>query len=323
MSESKENNRYLEDQLAAEINKETGAFVRQQNLFTTPFGEGEGKLPVEAGRYRLIVSPVCPWAHRQRIVLALLGLDDVISTGITYPIRTERGWIFSDYEGGKDPVLGVESLDDVYLATDPEYKGRATVPAIVDLTTGKVVNNDYHRLTNYFEVEWKKFHKPDAPDLYPEDLRDKIDALNEIIFNDVNNGVYKAGFARSQEAYEAAYDRLFVRLDELEERLSHSRYLFGDRLTDADIRLWVTLVRFDAAYNIQFKVNRNKLIDFPNLWNYAKELYSIPAFRNTTSFDGIRRGYLLNPSRNTFGILANGPDLSVWEQPHNREREYA
>ena len=256
-------------------------------------------------------------------MLALLGLDEVISTGITYPIRTERGWIFSDYEGGVDPVLGAESLDDVYLATDPEYKGRATVPALVDITTGKVVQNDYHRLSNYFEVEWKRFHKPGAPDLYPEELREEIDALNEIIFNDVNNGVYKAGFARSQQAYEEAYDKLFARLDWLEERLSHSRYLFGGRLTDADIRLWVTLVRFDAAYNLQFKVNRNKLIDFPNLWNYAKELYQIPAFKNTTSFDGIKRGYLLNPSRNTFGILSKGPDLSVWEQPHDREREYA
>lgn len=317
-----ENNRYLEDQLAAEIDKSSGAFKRQQNLFTAPFGEGEGKLPVEAGRYRLIVSPVCPWAHRQRIALALLGLDEVISTGITYPIRTERGWVFSDYEDGVDPVLKVESVDDLYRNTDPDYTGRATVPAIVDITTGKVVNNDYHRLTNYFEVEWKKFHKAGAPDLYPEELRADIDALNEIIFNDVNNGVYKAGFARSQAAYEEAYDTVFARLDELEERLSHSRYLFGDRLTDSDIRLWVTLVRFDAAYNIQFKVNRNKLIDFPNLWNYAKDLYSIPAFKNTTSFDGIKRGYLLNPSRNTFGILAKGPELSVWDEPNDREREY-
>ena len=318
-----ENNRYLEDQLAAEVDKSTGAFKRQQNLFTAPFGEGEGKLPVEAGRYRLIVSPVCPWAHRQRIALALLGLDEVISTGITYPIRTERGWIFSDYEGGVDPVLGVESVDDLYRRTDPNYMGRATVPAIVDLKTGKVVNNDYHRLTNYFEVEWKRFHKEGAPDLYPEELRADIDALNEIIFNDVNNGVYKAGFARTQAAYEEAYDTVFARLDWLEERLSHSRYLFGDKLTDSDIRLWVTLVRFDAAYNIQFKVNRNKLIDFPNLWNYAKDLYSIPAFRDTTSFDGIKRGYLLNPSRNTFQILAKGPELSIWDEPNDREREYA
>lgn len=300
-----------------------GAFKRQKNLFTTPFGEGEGKLPIEADRYRLIVSPVCPWAHRQRIALALLGLNDVISTGITNPIRTERGWVFSDYKDGKDPILGVESLDDVYRATDPDFTGRATVPAIVDIKTGKVVNNDYHKLTNYFEVEWKRFHKPDAPDLYPEELREEIDAMNEIIFNDVNNGVYKAGFARSQQAYEAAYDALFARLDELEERLSHSRYLFGDRLTDADIRLWVTLVRFDAAYNLAFKVNRNKLIDFPNLWNYAKDLYTIPAFRDTTDFDGIKRGYLLSASRNTFGILSKGPDLSIWDEPHDREREYA
>lgn len=308
------------DSIALEINKETGAFERQKNRFTTPFGNGAGELPVEAGRYRLLVSPVCPWAHRQRIVFALLGLDDVISTGITNPVRTEHGWEFSLDPDGVDPVLGIRYLDEIYLETDPDYKGRATVPAVVDLKMRKVVNNDYFKLTNYWEIEWKPFHKAGAPDLYPEELRKDIDELNDVIFHDVNNGVYKAGFARSQEAYEAAYDTLFNRLDWLEERLSHQRYLFGDKITDSDIRLYVTLVRFDAAYNLAFRVNRNRLIDFPNLWNYAKDLYQTPGFGDTTDFDGIKRGYLLGANKNTFNILSKGPDLSIWNEPHDRKR---
>lgn len=308
------------DSIALEINSKTGAFERQKNRFTAPFGNGDGELPVEAGRYRLLVSPVCPWAHRQRIAFALLGLDDVISTGIANPVRTEHGWEFSLDPDGVDPVLGIRYLDEIYLETDPDYKGRATVPAVVDLKTRKVVNNDYFKLTNYWETEWKPFHKDGAPDLYPEELRKDIDELNDIIFHDVNNGVYKAGFARSQEAYEAAYDALFNRLDWLEERLSHQRYLFGDKITDSDIRLYVTLVRFDAAYNLAFRVNRNRLIDFPNLWNYAKDLYQTPGFGDTTDFDGIKRGYLLGGNKNTFNILSKGPDLSIWNEPHDRDR---
>ena len=181
-----------------------GSFVRQQNRFTTPFGEGEGELPVEAGRYRLIWTPLCPWATRQRIVLRLLGIgENVISVGTVAPVRTESGWEFSLDEGGKDPVLGIRFLPEIYAKTDPEYSGRATVPAIVDVKEGKVVNNDYHRLTNYWETVWKPFWKKDAPDLYPLELRTGIDALNEILFNEINNGVYKAGFAQTVYADEA------------------------------------------------------------------------------------------------------------------------
>lgn len=306
-------------ELANEISGE-GAFVRQKNRFTTPFGNGENELPVEPNRYRLIWAPICPWAHRAVIVRKLLGLEDVISLGTVNPVRTKKGWEFSLDEGGVDPVLGVRFLPELYERTDPDYTGRATVPTVADVKTGKAVNNDYFRLTNYFETAWKPYHKEGAPDLYPEELREEIDKLNEIIFNDVNNGVYKAGFAQSQAAYEKAYDTLFERLDELEQRLSTQRYLFGNQITDSDVRLYVTLARFDIAYYLVFRTNRNRLIDFPNLWGYARDLYQITAFGETTDFDGIKRGYQLGShSENPYQLLAKGPDLSIWNTPHDRE----
>ena len=198
--------------------------------------EEEGQLPVEAGRYRLLWAPVCPWAHRSIIVRKLLGLEDVISVGKADPKRPNvprSDWAFTLDEGDVDPVLGIHYISEVYLNADPDYQGRFTVPALVDLKTKKVVNNDYFHLILYFETAWKKYHKPGAPDLYPEELREEIDALNDIIFREVNNGVYKAGFARSQEAYEEAYHTVFNRLDWLEERLADRRYLFGDKITES------------------------------------------------------------------------------------------
>lgn len=313
----------LEKNLSPETT-ENGKFERQKNRFVTPFGEGEGKLPVEAGRYRLLWAPVCPWAHRSIIVRKLLGLEDVISVGTLDPIRPDKtpsDWAFALDEGGVDPVLGIHYLSEAYLKADPEYRGRFTVPSVVDLTTGKVVNNDYFHLTLYWEVEWKKFHKPGAPDLYPEHLRNEIDELNAVLFHDINNGVYKAGFARSQEAYEDAYHLVFNRLDWLEERLSHSRYLFGDRITESDVRLYVTLARFDIAYFNGFRVNKKMLKDYPNLWGYARDLYQQPGFGDTTDFDAIKRHYHLcclatNPNK----ILPLGPDEELWKTPHGRER---
>lgn len=299
---------------------EAGAFVRQNNYFTTPFGDGVNDLPIEANRYRLLWAPICPWAHRQIIAIHLLGLQDVISIGTANPVRTDKGWEFSLDAGGVDPVLGIRYLPEIYEKTEPNYTGRATVPTVVDVKTGKVVNNDYFKLTNYWELAWEKFQKKDAPDLYPVELRGEIDKLNDIIFNDVNNGVYKAGFAQSQTAYEKAYDALFARLDQLEQRLSKQRYLFGNQITDSDIRLYVTLARFDIAYYMVFRTNRNRLIDFPNLWGYAKDLYQTPGFGDTTDFVAIKRGYHLgNHAENPYQILAKGPDLSIWSQPHHRE----
>ncbi|MCR4926387.1 MAG: glutathione S-transferase C-terminal domain-containing protein [Lachnospiraceae bacterium] len=305
-----------------EIN-ENGAFVRQGNRFDTPFGNGEGELPIEKDRYRLIWTPLCPWATRQVIAFKLLGLEDVISRGKVAPVRTENGWEFSLDEGGVDPVLGIRYLPEIYAKTDPEYTGRATVPTIIDLKAGKVVNNDYHKLTLYWETVWKPFHKEGAPDLYPEDLRDEIDEMNEILFNEINNGVYKTGFAQSQESYEENFHLVYNRLDILEERLSKNRFLFGDRLTDSDIRLYVTLARFDTAYYFAFRLNKKRIRDYENLWNYSKELYSIPAFKEATDFDAIKRGYLLGVhGNNPYQILPLGPDNSVWDEPNNRTEKF-
>ena len=302
---------------------ENGAFVRQKNRFDTPFGDGEGELPVEAGRYRLIWASICPWATRQVIALKLLGLEDVISVGKVAPVRTKNGWEFSLDEGGVDPVLKIRFLPEIYAETDPEYSGRATVPTVVDVKKHIVVNNDYHKLTNYWETVWKPFHKEGAPDLYPEDLREEIDVLNEILFDEINNGVYKAGFARSQEEYEKNYHLVFNRLDWLEERLSKNRFLFGDRLTDSAIRLYVTLARFDVAYYFVFRLNQKRIRDYDNLWNYAKELYSIPAFKEATDFESIKKGYILGEhGENPYQILPLGPDVSVWEEPNNRTEKF-
>jgi putative glutathione S-transferase len=309
----------------AQFTKETdraGSFKRQPNRFTERPSTAPGaRWPVEPGRYRLIWSRACPWAHRSRIVLRLLGLEEVISVGTVDPIRDERGWRFTLDPGGRDPVLGIEYLSEAYLRTDPAYEGRVTVPALVDVETGLVVTNDYPQMTLDFSTEWREFHREDAPDLYPEALRAEIDEVNDLVFRDVNNGVYRCGFAATQEAYEEAFTALFERLDRLTERLSGQRYLVGDRITEADIRLFTTLVRFDAAYHGHFKCNRNKLTEMPVLWAYARDLFQTPGFGDTVDFDHIKRHYYgthgqINPT----GIVPLGPDLSGWHEPHDRAR---
>ncbi|MFI6241081.1 glutathione S-transferase family protein [Micromonospora sp. NPDC050795] len=307
-----------------------GAFVRQPNRFTgrvtadstSPPGGGpdeQDRWPLEAGRYRLIWCRACPWAHRARIVRGLLGLDDAISLGTVDPIRDERGWAFALDPDGFDPVLGVSFLSEAYLATDPDYTGRVTVPALVDTLTGRVVTNDYPRLTLDFSTEWRSLHRAGAPDLYPEALRPELDALMAEIHTDVNNGVYRCGFATSQQAYDEAFRALFARLDVLSERLAGQRYLMGDAITEADVRLFTTLVRFDAAYHGHFKCNRDKLTEMPVLWAYARDLFQTPGFGETVDFDHIKRHYYgthreINPS----GIVPLGPDESGWSTPHGR-----
>ena len=307
----------------AQFRRETstkGEFVRQANRFTDRItADGSSGWKAEPGRYRLIWSRACPWAHRAAIVRRLLGLEDVISLGTVDPIRDERGWRFTLDPDGRDPVLGVEFLSESYLATDPGYEGRVTVPSLVEEQSGLVVTNDYPQVTLDFSTEWKAFHKPGAPDLYPEDLRAEIDKIAELIFHDVNNGVYKCGFATTQGAYESAYDALFARLDWLEDRLRGQRYLLGDRLTEADIRLFTTLVRFDAVYHGHFKCNRNKITEMPVLWAYARDLYQTPGIGETVDFDQIKRHYygthhMINPT----GVVPKGPDASGWTTPHGR-----
>lgn len=237
------------------------------------------------------------------------------------PTHDERSWRFDLDPGGRDPVLGIERLQEAYLARDPEYDRGVTVPAIVDVPTGKVITNDFPQMTVDLSLEWTEHHREGAPALYPAELRPEIDAVNEAVYGDVNNGVYRAGFAGSQEAYEAAYARLFARLDQLTERLARSRYLVGDTLTEADVRLFTTLVRFDPVYHGHFKCNRQKLSEMPVLWAYARDLFQTPGFGDTVDFDHIKRHYhLVHKDINPAGIVPAGPDLSGWLAPHDRDR---
>jgi putative glutathione S-transferase len=294
----------------------SGEFVRQPNRFTDRVtADGSSGWPVEPGRYQLIVSLACPWAHRSVIVRRLLGLEDAIGLSVVDPIRDERGWRFTLDPGGRDPHTGLAFLSEAYLATDPDFTGRFTVPVLYDKQTSRVVSNDYPRLTLDFSTEWTALHRPGAPRLYPEALRAEIDEVAELIYQDVNNGVYRCGFATSQAAYERAYDALFARLDWLERRLTDHPYLVGDQLTEADIRLFTTLVRFDAVYHGHFKCNRVKLTELPALWAYARRLYQTPGFGETVDFDHIKRHYYMtheaiNPTR----IVPKGPD-TPWLEP--------
>ncbi|GAA3193577.1 glutathione S-transferase family protein [Dactylosporangium siamense] len=297
--------------------RSTGEFQRDRNYITSRItADGRDGYPVEPGRYRLVVSRACPWASRAIIVRELLGLQDVLSMGVCGPTHDQRSWTFDLDPGGRDPVLGIERIQDAYFARFPGYERGITVPCIVDVTTGQVVTNDYAQITLDLSTQWAQFHAPGAPQLYPEALREEIDEVNDLVFRDVNNGVYRAGFAGSQEAYAAAYTRLFDRLDWLSERLSTRRYLVGDQITEADIRLFTTLVRFDAVYHGHFKCNRDKLTELPVLWNYARDLFQTPGFGDTVNFDHIKRHYYevhrdINPS----GIVPLGPDLSGWDLP--------
>jgi glutathionyl-hydroquinone reductase len=297
-----------------------GEFVRQANRFVRRVtADGSSGYPVESGRYHLIVSLACPWAHRSIIVRRLLGLEHHVSLSVVDPIRDERGWRFTLSPDGRDPVSGAAFLSELYLGTDPSYAGRVTVPSLWDTRTRTLVSNDYPRLTLDFETEWAGLHADGAPDLYPQELRAQIDAVNDVVYAEVNNGVYRCGFASSQEAYEAAYATLFARLDRLSERLSGQRYLVGDRLTEADIRLFTTLVRFDAVYHGHFKCNRHKLSEMPVLWAYARDLFQTPGIGETVDFDHIKRHYYAtHDTINPTGIVPAGPELSGWTEPHGR-----
>ncbi|TXS52009.1 glutathione S-transferase family protein [Streptomyces sp. t39] len=289
-------------------------------LATRITADGREGYPVEAGRYRLVVSRACPWASRAVIVRRLLGLEKALPMAIAGPTHDERSWTFDLDPGGRDPVLGIERLRDAYLARDPGYDRGVTVPAVVDVPTGAVVTNDVSRITLDMSLEWTAHWREGAPLLYPPALRSEIDAVNDVVYREVNNGVYRAGFAGSQEKYTEAYQRLFARLDRLSERLERSRYLVGDTLTEADVRLFTTLVRFDAVYHGHFKCNRQKLSEMPVLWAYARDLFQTPGFGDTVDFDHIKRHYyVVHDDINPTGIVPEGPDLAGWLAPHGRE----
>jgi putative glutathione S-transferase len=279
---------------------------------------GAGGFAAEAGRYHLYIAINCPWAHRAWIMRKLKGLEDVISLSSALPRRTHEGWVFDNSSPRfTDTALGLDALHQVYARADPDYSGRVTVPVLWDRKRGTIVNNESSEIVRMFNSAFAAF-TDDQTDYYPEELRDDIDALNDRIYSSVNNGVYKAGFARTQEAYEEAFDALFETLDMLEERLATRRYLVGDRLTEADWRLFPTLARFDVAYVSAFKCNKRRLVDYPNLWAYARELYQIPGIAETVDFDVYKRGYHSQSElRNPLGIVPKGPDVD-WTTPHGR-----
>jgi putative glutathione S-transferase len=282
--------------------------------------DGADGWPVEPGRYRLVVARACPWANRAIIARRLLGLETVLSMGVAGPTHDARSWTFDLDPGGVDPVLGIERLKDAYEKAVPGYEQGITVPAVVDIPTGAVITNDFKQITLDLSTEWRDLHRDGAPDLYPENLRDEIDEIMELVYRDVNNGVYEAGFAGTQASYEEAYHRLFARLDELSERLEGQRFLVGETITEADVRLFTTLARFDAVYHGHFKCNRHKLSEMPVLWAYARDLFQTPGFGDTTDFLHIKRHYYeVHRDINPTGIVPSGPDPSGWASPHGRE----
>ncbi|WP_017569857.1 glutathione S-transferase family protein [Nocardiopsis halotolerans] len=281
----------------------------------------------EPGRYRLVVSRACPWAHRVVITRRLMGLEQAVSLAVTDPrqeiIEGEPHWVFTEETGspdGRDPVLGIHALREAYLARDPGYTGGVSVPGLVDVDSGHLVSNDFDQLVRDMATEWDGLVRDGAPDLYPRERREEIDALSREIYTDLNNGVYRAGFAPDQEHYDVAVTDVFARLDALEERLTGQRYLVGDSITEADVKLFPTLVRFDAAYHGHFKCNIRKLTEYPALWAYARDLFQTPGFGDTTDLDHVRVHYYwvhsaINPTR----IVAAGPDPRGWLTAHHRE----
>lgn len=275
----------------SEIDK-NGYFRRQPNHFTTPFGDGENDLKAEGNkRYRLVWAKLCHWSNRAATVRELEGLEDQISVNMVEhaPHEKNLGWEYVYNENNIDPVLGDQFLSEAYYRADDDYQGRTTVPALIDTTTGKVVNNDYNWLTTYFEVNFRPWHKKGTPELYPVELREEIDKMNLWLFDNINNAVYRSSFSRSNEGHFDGVNTFYAAMDRLEKRLETNRFLFGDYVTDSDIRLYVTLARLDIRYTAQLGETKRPLYTYKNLWGYAKELWEIPAFAHHTDFAAIIR----------------------------------
>ena len=301
--------------------EKSGSFERDTRYINDRITvDGRDGWPVEPGRYRLVVSRACPWASRSVIVRRLLGLESAISMGICGPTHDERSWTFDLDPGGVDPVLGYERLQQAFFARFPDYPRGITVPAMVDIPTGGVVTNDYKQMNVDLETQWTAHFRDGAPDLYPEKHRNEIEDVDKTVYNEINNGVYRCGFATAQDAYDKAFDRLFTALDTISERLENQRYLVGDTITEADIRLFTTLVRFDPVYHNHFKCNLRKLSEMPVLWAYARDLFQTPGFGDTVDFVHIKQHYYeVHTSINPTQIVPVGPDLTNWWDAHHRE----
>lgn len=287
---------------------EDGRFVRQESRFREMVMERP-----EAGRYHLYVSLACPWASRAVIVRQLMGLEQLLPMTVVDPIRDDKGWRFTDEE--PDPVNGFEYLAEAYRLTDPSFDDRVTVPVLFDIPNNRIVNNESADIVRMLNA-WS----PNCLDLYPPDLRTAIDEVNDRVYDSVNNGVYRAGFATSQQAYEEAFDELFTTLNWLDDRLATNRYLLGDEITEADWRLFVTLVRFDAVYVGHFKCNLRRIADYEHLSGYLRDLYQEHGIADTVDFDHIKRHYYMtHPQLNPTRIVPKGPELDLWAS-HDRDR---
>ena len=292
--------------------KDTGGrFVRPAAKFRGRItADGSSGHAAEAGRYHLYVSLAGPWASRTLVFRKLKRLDEVISLSIVDPRMGDEGWVFSDYPGSiPDTLNGFTRLHEVYTAAKPDFTGRVTVPVLWDRDRRTIVNNESSEIIRMLNSEFDALGDASL-DFYPAELRAEIDAVNERVYDHVNNGVYRAGFATTQEAYEEAWRALFEELDGLEQRLSRRRYLCGERVTEADWRLFTTLVRFDAVYYSHFKCNRQRLVDYPNLWGYTRDLYQTPGVGETVNLDHIKRHYYWShPSINPTRIVPLGPEI--------------
>lgn len=298
----------------------SGEFQRQPDAFRNRItADGSSGYPAAADRYHLYVSWACPWAHRTIIVRKLKRLEAVVGMTVVDPIRDERGWAFREGPSHSfDSINGFHFLHDAYKATDPSYIGRITVPALWDYVTKRIVTNSDDDLMRILNSEFNRFTESPI-DLYPDGLRQEIEELNAFIYENVNDGVYRAGFATSQQAYERAARRLFAALDQLDARLATRRYLFGPEFVETDWRLFVTLIRFDAVYHGHFKCNVRRIIDYPNLFGYLRDLYQTNGIAETVNFDHIKRHYYIthddiNPTR----IVPIGPDQDL-STPHGRD----
>ncbi len=305
----------------------TGEFIRQDSQFRnwiTPTGEpgpsGEGGFKAEPGRYHLYVSYACPWAHRTLIFRQLKKLQNIISVDVVHPHMGPESWNFRDYPGATgDSLYGHHYLYQAYRQARPDYSGIVTVPVLWDKQRRTIVNNESSEIIRMFNQAFDNWGDASV-DLYPQSLRAEIDAVNELVYDNINNGVYRVGFARAQGAYEQAFDALFAALDELESLLAGQRYLVGGQITEADWRLFVTLIRFDAVYVGHFKCNLRRIADYPNLSNYVRELYQTPGIAETVNLTHIKQHYYyshtdINPTR----IVPRGPELD-FEAAHNRDR---
>ncbi|MDH5356456.1 MAG: glutathione S-transferase family protein [Gammaproteobacteria bacterium] len=313
--------------MSAELKIEKGEFVRAVSDFrnwVTKDGSigpgGEAGFAAEPGRYHLYVSHACPWAHRTMIFRSLKGLKNVISVSVVHPLMPAESWVFGEYPGTtSDHVNNASYLYENYLKADSNFDGLVTVPVLWDKKRQTIVNNESSEIIRMLNSAFDEFTDVDL-DFYPELLREEINIINQSIYDNVNNGVYRCGFARTQQAYDQAYDRLFDTLDELEDRLSKQRYLVGSQITEADWRLFTTLVRFDAVYYNHFKTNKKRLIEYPSLWAYTRELYQVPGVAETVNMDHIKYHYFASHrSINPTGIVPKGPEIDFLQQ-HGREK---